>query len=169
MTLRFKRSRCFTMGGSAFLTILLATSCAPRSSECSKALQGVLSDFMYAGVLKAESLQNSSLRPDRLESLATFESGRKYVFFHSAPVDNAELATTTLPTRLRAAGFQVQGPSSAGELAYPDLGGPLFSIRLSKPGCSGRVYNVVDERIPNDTGLAIKWASEAYILELDAR
>ena len=149
------------------VVVLFGVGCKTSRENAHAAICEVFSDFEYAGSVQ-QFTQIGTITPEHPGLLPKrFEPGAKYVFFHHAPLRNAEMETVTIPTRLRFHGFNFK-PITTSDLIYPDAGGPLFTLDFDG-GCSGTIVNVVDRGIIEDRALKTIWASEAYVLEFRAR
>jgi hypothetical protein len=135
-----------------------------QQKEAHAALCDVFHDFEYAGSVQSLT-QVGTIMPGRYTPIPPqFERGNQYVFFHRAPLRNAEMETVAIPNRLRSHGFKFK-PISNSDLIYPDAGGPLFTLEF-EGRCSGTILNVVHRRIIEEPTLRGSWALEAYVLEI---
>jgi len=153
------------VGILAMIVIVFVVGCKRNADHA--AICEVFSDFNFAGSVQSYG-QVGTILPGQPSPLPQqFEPGVKYLFFHHAPLGNAEMETVTIPTRLRSHGFKFK-PITTSDLIYPDAGGPLFTLDFDG-SCSGTIVNVVDRAIVEDRALKTTWASEAYILEFKAK
>jgi hypothetical protein len=142
--------------------------CRQRTNEkCAASMQTLFRDFEYAGSIESPEKLGSVTPGHHAEFPRVFTPGVYYVFYHKLPVQNSELVLNILPSRLRELGYQLQEPTEQ-NLRYPDEGGPLFTLNFSGP-CDGTLFSVVDRRVIRDASLRGTWASEAYILRIEAR
>jgi len=149
------------------VVVLFGVGCKTSQDNAHAAICEVFSDFEYAGSVQ-QFTQIGTITPEHPGLLPKrFEPGAKYVFFHHAPLRNAEMETVTIPTRLRFHGFNFK-PITTADLIYPDAGGPLFTLDF-QGRCSGTITNVVHRQIIQDPSLRAVWALEAYVLEVKAR
>lgn len=136
---------------------------------------GIFSDFAFVGSGSysqgADPQTSVALhgqielpRPDWLQA------GRQYIFHHPRPADDQQLALSTLPRRIKAAGFNItSGPSSPKDLMFLIYGGPLFKIQFEGNGRKGLIFNKPCPQLTQtDRGVG-EWVEEDYMLVITSQ
>jgi hypothetical protein len=94
-----------------------------------------------------------------------FQKKTAYIFHSKGPVTAEAVAINDLPQRLRIAGVQIfSAPKSANDFGIPNSGGPIWNIRFAFNGCTGEIYNTVDQTLYRDRKTWPDGSREDYVL-----
>jgi hypothetical protein len=145
------------------------TACTNWDSQPDSKALHIFSDFTFVGSVpykpsEKHPVETMSLQGNEAQQLPKkLAIGTAYVFHHRGPVDDEKLALSELPSRLRAAGLQVQdAPKSPRDLMFAYIGGPFFVIKFTDGRHAGLITNPLSRDYVKqvDSG----WMGEDYIL-----
>jgi hypothetical protein len=148
------------------LMILLFSSCSTSNTDSK--IFDLFSDFIFVGSGPAKLSADGSI--DQLYVVIHGDSSQnhprmikkevQYIFHESTPTNDESFATKDFPDRLRGAGFRII--KAAPPMAFPFMGGPLFTIRFEAGKHEILFYNRLHGNLAGSNPSA--YLGEDYIL-----
>lgn len=146
------------------LTALVMTAC--HGEDCN-AIKRALKDLAFVGAGAVAPAVVPAHESGSKTLPASFDSHRQYVF-HCLRSICAPGSWQGLEESLKRNGVKVtKVPTSAADLVYLVVGGPLFTIKFECDGRTGSIQTTLDPKISASSELAWKWNLEDYILVFD--
>lgn len=151
------------------LLVCLSSSCGHKDRAADSKLVGIFSGFTFVGSAPYSEKTGAQITvPPHGQTelpLPSLSVGQQYIFHHRRPLDDEQLALTTLPAKLKAAGSRViAGPNSAGDLMFLVYGGPLFKVQFENNGRKGFIFNRLCPQLMQAEKGSGQWVEEDYVL-----